>query len=121
MSGEIQKPDFSAMSTGQKISLVIALYMIVKPVFNCILLGGSLAPLVLGIIAVVVFYLGIKATNLVIAILLMLVACANFPNNIRNIGLNSYLFYTLEGVLDMLCAVVLAFHPEIRTHFKLSK
>ena len=109
------------LNTGQKLSMGVAVYMTVKPIFNWLVLGGSLAPLVLGVIALALFYFGVKPSNLVIAILLMLVACANFPNNIRNIGFNSYLIYALEGVLDMLCAVLLAFHPDIRTHFKLSK
>lgn len=109
------------LNTGQKVSVGIAVYMIVKPVLNCVLLGGSLAPLVLGVIALGFFYPGVKASNLIIAILLMLVACANFPNNIRNLGFNSYLIYALEGILDMLCAMVLAFHPEVREHFKLSR
>ena len=120
MGFDIQPTGASDLSTGQKISMGIALYMIIKPLFNFFVLGGDIKPIVLGIAAMVVFYMGIKATNLVIAILLMLVACVNMPTNLKNIGFNSFLIYAIEGVVDMVCAIVLAFHPEVRRHCKMS-
>ena len=107
------------MGAGQKIAVCIALYMCVKPVFNWLVLGGSLAPLAFGIAALICFWFGVKWSNTVIAILLMLVACTNLPTNLKHIGFNMFLIYTLEGVIDGVCAVVLAFHPEVRKHCKL--
>lgn len=108
------------LNKGQKICIGIALYLILKPVCNCLVLGGSLAPLVIGIAALLLLYFGVRHSNTVIAVLLMLVACACLPDNIRNIGFNRYLIYLLEGIADMLCAVVLAFQPDVRKHCKLS-
>jgi hypothetical protein len=110
--------DAPQMSRGQKLALGVAVYMCVKPVFNCLVLGGSLAPLALGFAALICFWFGVKWSNTVIAILLMLVACINLPTNIKGLftQVSPYLFYTLEGVADMLCACLLAFHPEIRKH-----
>lgn len=116
MNHEIRPHGAAALNSGQKISIGIALYMIVKPVFNCIVLGGSLSPLVLGIAAVICFYFGLKWSNTVIAILLMLTACAYFPQNVRNHSI----IYLLEGIADMGCACVLVFHSAVRKHFKQS-
>ena len=61
-----------------------------------------------------------NSSSLSSAILLMLVACANMPTNVKQMlsQPNPYLFYAIEGVLDMLGAVMLAFHPDIRKHCK---
>lgn len=104
----------------QKLVLGTGIYLVLKPIMNFVLLHGSIMPLAFGIAVLAALWYGVKGSNLVAAILLMLVACANLPNNLRNFGFNAYLFYTLEGVADMLCAVLLAFHPEIRRHCKLS-
>ncbi|MBQ5339108.1 MAG: hypothetical protein J6Z40_08080 [Oscillospiraceae bacterium] len=108
------------LNKGQKICIGISLYLILKPVCSSLFLGGSLAPLVIGIAALFLLYFGVRHSNTVIAVLLMLVACACLPDNIRNIGFNRYLIYLLEGIADMLCAVVLAFQPDVRKHCKLS-
>lgn len=104
------------MTTACKLGLVVTIYMILKPVFNFLVLGGSLAPLAFGVAAGIFLWFGVPYANTVIGILLMLVACANMPVNLRNIGLNMYLIYAIEGVLDMGCALLAAFHPAIRSH-----
>ena len=115
---EMQKPDFSfPRSPGQLISVAIAAYMCIKPVFNFMILGGSLKPLAIGLAALYCALVGLKYSNLAIAIVLMLVACTNMANNLRLIGLNQYLIYAIEGVIDMLAACVLAFHKDVRAHF----
>lgn len=116
MSDAPQKPNRSQLSRGQKLALGVGIYMCVKPVFNWLVLGGSPAPLAVGLAALICFWFGVKRSNTVIAILLMLVACANMPGNLSRIGFNAYLIYAAEGVTDMLCACLLAFHPEIRRH-----
>lgn len=116
MSNEIQPQGRVLLNAGQKISMAIAFYMIVKPVFNRIALGGSLAPLAFGLAAMVCFYFGLKRSNTVIAILLMLVACAYFPQNVKNHSV----IYLLEGAADMACALILVFNSAVRNHFKQS-
>ena len=116
MSNEIQPHNRLSLNAGQKISMGIALYMIVKPVFNFVALGGSLAPLAIGLAAMVCFYFGVKRSNTVIAILLMLTACAYFPQNVRNHSV----IYLLEGAAGMVFAVVLAFNTAVRKHFKMT-
>lgn len=110
--------NLSEMPHGKRLSLIVAVYMCIKPVLNWLLLGGSLMPLALGFAALACFWIGLKYSNLVIAILLMLVACANMPGNIKHLlsEPNPYLFYAIEGVLDMLAACLLAFHPAVRRH-----
>ena len=105
------------MSRGKQLAVITAVYMCIKPVLNWLLLGGSLMPLALGFAALVCFWIGLKYSNIVIAILLMLVACANLPTNLRNIGFNAYLVYTVEGVMDMAAACVLAFMADVRSYF----
>ncbi|MBR3268927.1 MAG: hypothetical protein IKI58_09465 [Oscillospiraceae bacterium] len=115
---DMQKPEFGfPRSTGQLISVGIALYMIVKPVFNFIVLGGSIKPLAFGIAALICFWIGLKYSNMAVAVLLMLVACTNMPTNLKLIGFNCFLIYAIEGVIDMIAACVLAFHSEVRKHF----
>ena len=112
--------DPNRLNKGQKTGMAIAFYLIAKPVCNCLLLGGALTPLVIGIAALICLYFGIRRSNLIIAVLLMLCACAYMPDNIRNLGLNPYLIYLLECIADMLCAAVLAFQSDVRKHCKLS-
>ena len=115
---ERKAPDLSfPRSTGQLISVVIAAYMCIKPVFNFLVLGGSLKPLAIGLAALCCFLIGLKYSNTAIAVVLMLVACTNMINNLRLIGFNQYLVYAIEGVIDMGAACVLAFHKDVRVHF----
>lgn len=108
---------------GQMLGVAVGAYMIVKEILNAIMVGGSLNlySLIIAIAAAAVLWFGVKYTNYVVAVILMLVACTHLPDNLRNIGLNAYLIYTIEGVIDMLAAVLLAFHPDIRQHCKLSR
>lgn len=104
---------------GQSLSLTVAGYVIVKQIVNMIVGGfGGLNLFILfwGAIAGICFYKGVKKSNLFFAVLMMVVACAYFPQNIMHFNL----LYIIEGVLDMLGAVLLAFHPDIRAHCKCS-
>lgn len=114
------KFDISALNTGQKISMGIALYIIAKQILN-ILLGGfsgvNLLILLFGLGAGYCFYAGVKKSNLIVAVIMMLVACAYLPGNFRG----GQWLYLIEGVIDIVCAGVLVFHPDIRTHCKMSR
>lgn len=107
------------LNNGQKLSMGVALYIVIKQIINGIIggFGGmNLVILLVGIAAGFCFYKGIAKSNLIVAVLMMAVACAYFPGNIKNFNL----LYIIEGVLDMLGAVLLAFHPDIRSHCKMS-
>lgn len=105
-------------SPGKLISVGIAVYMCVKPVFNRLVLDGQLLPLAFGFAALVCFLFAVKKSNIVIAVLLMVAACSNLPTNLKNIGWNMYFVYTIEGVLDMGAACMLAFFPVVREYFQ---
>ena len=108
------------LNNGQKLSIGVAVYIVIKQIVNCIIGGFSgmnLVFLLAGIAAGVCFHQGVKKSNIVVAVLMMLVTCAYLPGNIRNFNL----LYLLEGVIDILGALLLAFHPDIRTHCKMSK
>lgn len=107
------------LNTGQKLSMGVAVYIVIKQIINGIIggFGGmNLVILLCGIAAGFCFYKGVAKSNLIVAVLMMLVACAYFPGNIKNFNL----LYIIEGVIDMLGAVLLAFHPDIRSHCKMS-
>ncbi|MCQ2407556.1 MAG: hypothetical protein MJ065_03395 [Oscillospiraceae bacterium] len=108
------------LNNGQKLSIGVAVYIVIKQIVNSIIGGfGGLNFMILlaGIAAGVCFYQGVKKSNIVVAVLMMLVACAYLPGNIKNFQL----LYLIEGVVDILGALLLAFHPDIRTHCKMSK
>lgn len=104
----------------QKLIAAVGCYMCIKPIFNCLLLGGDLKPLLYGVLALIAMWSGVKYSNLVTALLLALVALTNLPHNLGSIGLNAYLIYTLEGVVDVLLAALLTFHPAVREHCRQS-
>ena len=109
------------ISRGQALSTGIAAYIAAKQILNMIIGGFSLTGLLIllfGIGAGVCFWFGVKKSNLVAAVLMMLTACAYLPNNLKNIGLNVYLLYSAEGLLDMAGAMLLAFQQDIRKHCK---
>ncbi len=108
--------EFGLSKIWQKLIAGICLYLAVKPICNALLLGGSILPLGFAVVSLILLWSGVKGSNLVIGILLMLVACANFPTNMKS----GMYFYAAEGIIDMLCAVLLAFHPDIRVHCKLT-
>lgn len=108
------------LNNGQKLSIGVAVYIVIKQIVNSMIggFGGmNLVILLAGIAAGVCFYFGVKKSNLIAAVLMMLVACAYLPGNIRNFNL----LYLAEGVIDILGSLLLAFNPDIRTHCKMPK
>ncbi|HAG12442.1 MAG TPA: hypothetical protein DCG49_01090 [Ruminococcus sp.] len=109
----------NALHEGQKLSIGAAGYLIAKQILNGIISGFGGTDLLLLLFAAAAgfcFWKGVKKSNLIAAIIIMAVACAYMPGNLKHFRL----LYIIEGVLDMLCAVLLAFHPAIRTHCKMS-
>ena len=116
-----QKREPGGNGRGQALSVGVAAYIAAKQILNMIIGGFSLTGLLIllfGIGAGICFLFGVKKSNLVVAVLMMLTACAYLPNNLKHIGCNVYLLYTAEGLLDMAGAMLLAFHQDIRSHCK---
>ena len=108
------------LNRGQILSIGTAVYIILKQIVNIIVGGFSglnLLIMLFGAAAGVCFYLGVRKSNIAVAVVMMTVACAFLPDNLKNFNL----LYIIEGVLDMLGALLLVFHPDIRTHCKMSK
>ncbi|MBR6761292.1 MAG: hypothetical protein IKM30_04590 [Oscillospiraceae bacterium] len=107
---------------GKNLAAGVGIYMLLKQILNGII-GGfgftDLIPIGIAVAAIVCLWTGVKRSNLIVGIYLMLLACTYLPQNLKHIGLNVYLLYTLEGLLDMAGAVLLAFHPAVRSHCKL--
>lgn len=101
-------------STGKNLSVVIGLYFIVKSVINLIL-GGGFGDIIFAAIEAAALYTGLMFVNYVVAVLCVLVVLLNLKNNITNLGSNW--FYLLEGVVDVVCAVLLVTNKDIKEHF----
>ncbi len=100
--------------TGRKLSLAIGIYLIVKAVLNMIL-GGGIGGLIVSLLEAAVLYTGLMYINYVVAVLLAIVMLRHFKDNITNFGSNW--IYLLEGIADIVCAVLLVIHKDIKKHF----
>lgn len=102
--------------SGRKLSISIGIYLIVKSVLNMILGGGfNLSDLLLAAGFACMLYTGLQFVNYAIAAVLVIVALVHLPDNISNFSSNW--IYLLEGIVDVICAVILCVQSDIRTHF----
>ncbi len=106
--------------TGKNITMAVGIYLIVKSVLNLIL-GFSFTNVLMLIIAGVIFvllYKHVPYCNYIIAVYLGLVFIAHFWTNITNLG-NSFVYwiYLLEGIIDLLAGLLLAFNKNVRAYF----
>lgn len=99
---------------GRTISLVVGAYLIIKSVINLIL-GGGVMDIVISAAEAAVLYTGLMYLNYVVAALVAVVALIHLPANLSNISNN--LIYLLEGVADIICAVILCVVPSVKEHF----
>ncbi|MCQ2416945.1 MAG: hypothetical protein MJ071_03930 [Oscillospiraceae bacterium] len=105
------------MSNGKKISIAVAVYVVAKQILNgCI--GGfsaeNTAILIIGAVAALCFYRNVRYSNYVLAAVMAVVALRYLPGNLMHFQL----LYLLEGVVDILGAIVLAFHPTVQNEFR---
>lgn len=101
---------------GMSIGISVAIYQVIKLVLNMILGGGlDTLTLLIGAAALVLAITGIKYGNYAVAIALALIALTNLPANISNIGSNW--IYLLEGIIDILAAVVLCTNSDVKEQF----
>lgn len=104
---------------GQKMAVGIGGWIVIKAVLN-ILLGGfgidHIIELVVGAVFAFLLTQGTKYMNYVVALLLAIIALKNLKPNIEGFG-NGTTIYLIEGIVDIVCAVILVFNKEIKAHF----
>ncbi len=105
------------MERGQLLATAVGVYMILKEVINGIIGGGiNIISLLIAVAATVCLFLGVKWSNIVVAIVLVALFCTNFVENITHLPQN--LLYLIEGLIDAGGGAMLAFLPDIRRHCK---
>lgn len=101
---------------GMSIGISVAIYQVIKLVLNMILGGGlDTLTLLIGAAAFILAITGLKYGNYAVAIALALIALTNLPANISNIGSNW--IYLIEGIIDILAAVVLCTNSDVKEQF----
>lgn len=100
--------------TGRNISLIVGVYFILKSALNLIL-GGGVLDIVIAVVEAAALYTGLMYLNYVVAAVVAIVVVVHLPNNISHISDNW--IYLLEGVIDIICAVVLCTVPSVKEHF----
>lgn len=108
-------------STGRNVSLAIGFWLIIKFVVNTLIGGIDISGLIIAIIGIVLLYVGIKYTNYVIAVALVLVVLVNLIGNIQGLfhadSIIRSLIYLLEAVVDIVCALALCASQNVKEHF----
>ncbi len=101
--------------TGRNFSLFIGIYIVLKAVLNMIIGDDSFWNVIYSLVEAVVLYTGLMYINYVIAVILAIVVLVNLKNNITNFSSNW--IYLLEGIVDLVCAVLLVVNKDIKGHF----
>ena len=99
---------------GRNIALVVGIYFIVKSVINLIL-GGGILDVIISVVEAVALYTGLMYLNYVVVVIVGIVVVKNLWNNISNFGDNW--FYLLEGVIDIICVIVICLNQSVKEHF----
>ena len=101
---------------GRAMATAIGVYLIIKSVLNMMIGGGlSVFSLLKAIGGAVVLFSGMQYVNIAVAGILFLVAVIHLPSNISNFGSNW--IYLIEGIIDIVCAVLLVTKDDIKAHF----
>jgi len=101
---------------GRNVATAIGIYLIVKSVLNMAIGGGlSIISLLIAVGGAVALFSGMQFVNLVVAGILFIVAVVHLPSNISNFGSNW--IYLLEGIIDIVFAVLLVTRDDIKKHF----
>lgn len=102
--------------TGRKLSIGIALYMILKLIVNGILGGFAAREILLTALFAGLLIAGLHYMNYAGGIWLIAVALFYLPGNLHGIG-DGMMLYFLEGLVDIAAGVALIIHPGVRTYF----
>ncbi|MEE0187051.1 MAG: hypothetical protein U0I40_11515 [Oscillospiraceae bacterium] len=100
--------------TGRNISLIVGAYFILKSVINLIL-GGGVSDIVIAVAEAVALYTGLMYLNYVVAAVAALIVIIHLPANISHFTDNW--IYLLEGVIDIIFAVIICINPNVKEHF----
>lgn len=77
--------------------------------------GLSISSLLIAVGGALALFSGMQFVNYVVAGILVLVAVVHLPANISNFGSNW--IYLIEGVIDIVCAVLLVTIDDVKAHF----
>ena len=101
----------------QKLSVSIAAYCALKYVLNTVMGGLNLKMLLITAVIVCILVSGKpRYGNIVCGVLLAAYALIYLPDNIRNI-MNGSVVYLLEGIVDLVFAVLLFVRKDMRGRF----
>ncbi len=101
---------------GRTIATAIGVYLIIKSVLNMVIGGGlSISSLLIAVGGALALFSGVQFVNIMVAGILFIVAVIHLPANISNFGSNW--IYLLEGIIDIVCAVLLVTKNDIKAHF----
>ncbi|MDE6832995.1 MAG: hypothetical protein K2J39_01920 [Ruminococcus sp.] len=101
---------------GRNIVTAMGVYLIIKSVLNMLIAGGlSITGLLWAVLLAVLLFMGFQYTNIGVGAVLFLVAVVHLPTNISNIGSNW--LYFLEGIIDIVCTVLLLTNNDVKGHF----
>lgn len=101
-------------TSGRNMAVFIGAYLVVKSIVNMIL-GDSFGNIIYALFEAFMLYTGLQYVNYVIAGLAGLVVLMNLKNNLSDIGSNW--LYLIEGVVDIIAAVLLVTVDDIKKHF----
>lgn len=102
-------------SKGGKLITGIAVYSVAKCILNMILGGFSLSSLLLALAFAAFLFVPVKYVNYIAAAILAFIAVSHLPANISNISSNW--IYLAEGVIDIICAVLLVTNSDIKENY----
>lgn len=101
-------------SKGRNIALIAGIYFIIKSILNLIL-GGGVFDVIISVAEAAVLYTGLMYMNYVIAAIAAIIVLVHLPANISHFTDNW--LYLLEGVIDIIFAVIICINPNVREHF----
>ncbi len=101
---------------GRNVATAIGVYLMIKSVLNMVIGGGlSISSLLIAVGGALMLFSGMQFVNFVVAGVLFIVAVVHLPANISNFGSNW--IYLIEGIADIVCAVLLVARDDIKAHF----
>lgn len=101
---------------GRNVATAIGVYLIIKSVLNMVIGGGlSIGSLLIAVGGALALFSGMQFVNFVVSGILFIVAVVHLPANISNFGSNW--IYLIEGIIDIVCAVLLVTRDDIKAHF----
>lgn len=114
--------------TGRNIAVAAGVYFAIKELINLLLsvvsggfsifsITGGFVKIIFIVAVAVLLYTGFKYVNYVVGALVALTALIYLPGNIINITNGFHWLYLLEGIIDIVAAVILFINPNVKEHF----